>query len=274
MQLDAYLSEKQKKRKKKRKYFLIAATLTASYLLLMAAFWLFLRSPFFRVDHMVVAGNATVPADAVATLLQSSVLRDHGFWKSLAGSRNMLVWPGELSSSDLQMIPQLAVVTLSRDYFSHTITATAVERTPFAIWCLVSAANGSVLDERCYWFDGQGIAFAKTFDTQGSLMFAIHDYSQDHVGLNTTVLPEPFVANLISVIDAVKQSGVDVKEIALRDLSLQELTVTTYDGPSLYFSLRFSAANDLPVLQSLMAKPNFKNLQYVDFRVENRAYYK
>ena len=39
-------------------------------------------------------------------------------------------------------------------------------------------------------------------------------------------------------------------------------------------SLRFPADDDLAVLQSLMSKPSFNNLQYVDFRVENRAFYK
>jgi len=105
-------------------------------------------------------------------------------------------------------------------------------------------------------------------------MVAIHDYSQSGLGLGKKVLPDPFMENLVSIVRAVVGSGVGVKEIALNDLALQEIVVTTYDGPALYFSLRFPADNDVPVLQGLMAKPGFGKLQYVDFRVENRAYYK
>jgi len=180
----------------------------------------------------------------------------------------MLIWPGSLGPDDLRMLPPLAALTLSKDYFSHTITVTATERKPFGIWCVRPDT-----DEQCYWFDADGTAFGRTFDTQGSLMVAVHDYSQGNVGLNEKVLPDPFVANFISIINAIKESGIDAKEIALKDIDLQEIDITTYDGPSLYFSLRFPADNDLPVLQSLMAKPDFAKLQYVDFRVENRAYY-
>ena len=73
---------------------------------------------------------------------------------------------------------------------------------------------------------------------------------------------------------AIKASGLTVEEIALHDIGLEEVDVSTYNGPVIYFSLRFNAMEDLPVLQQLLAKPNFNSLQYIDFRTENRAYYK
>ena len=132
-------------------------------------------------------------------------------------------------------------------------------------------------NESCFWFDASGTIFAKAYDTEGSALFAVHDYSQTGLGLAQSILPSSpaaFVANFISILNVVKQSGLTVKEIALRDVSLQEIDVSTYNGPDVYFSLRFDASDDLQVLQSLMAKPGFTKLQYVDFRVENRAYYK
>jgi hypothetical protein len=56
--------------------------------------------------------------------------------------------------------------------------------------------------------------------------------------------------------------------------------VATYDGPLLYFSLRFSPAYAAEAIRSLREDdaagklhPAFSALQYVDFRVENRVYY-
>ena len=269
MEIDDYLSGRQKSRQRRKKYFFLGAALVILYILLFSASWVVLRSPVFRVQNVVIRGNDTVPSGDIMALLQSSALRDHDFWKALLGFRNMLIWPYSVAPDDLRMIPQLAALTLSKDYFSHTITATATERKPFGIWCLRPEA-----EEQCYWFDNEGTAFEKTFDTQGSLMFAVHDYSQGKVGLNGKVLPAPFVDNFISILTVIRESGIDTKEIALKNIDLQEMDITTYNGPALYFSLRFPSDNDLPVLQSLMAKPSFGKLQYVDFRVENRAYYK
>jgi hypothetical protein len=116
--------------------------------------------------------------------------------------------------------------------------------------------------------------FESALDTQGGVTTVIHDYSGNKATIGGMVLPEEFTPRLISIITTLKQSGISVANIALRDLSLEEVDVTTMNGPSIYFSLRFSASKDLPVLQSLMAKPGFNKLQYIDFRVENRAYYK
>jgi hypothetical protein len=269
MELESYLSQGQKKRKKKRAYWYLAIGAVAVYLILAGTSWLLLDSPVFRMTSIVVEGNQAVPSGDIVTLLRSSVLRDHSFFRALLGLKNILIWPKELNAADLALIPRLSAVIIDKSYGAHTITANVVERTPLAIWCAVAERG-----QTCYWFDDRGVIFAKAFDTQGSLMFAIHDYSGTPLGLNKKVLPERFAANLVSVVKAVQESGVDVKEIALKNIELQEIDIATYDGPSLYFSLRFPAANDLPVLQNLMAKSGFGKLQYVDFRVENRAYYK
>ncbi len=275
--IENYLSERQKKKRKRRQYFFGILAFLAVYFVLLAIAWLAFRSPLFRVQAITVQGNASVPAADIVTLLRSSALRDHDFWRSLLGIRSMFIWPREFSAEDLAFMPRLASGIISRDYLAHTITVTVVEREPLAIWCLMPArdAHGNATtDEQCFWFDKNGIVFARTFDTQGGAIISVHDYTKGDLGLAQKILPDVFVGNMLSVIDVVRASGVNIKEMAVRDLALQEVDVTTFNGPDLYFSLRFPADNDLAVLRNLMQKPGFTKLQYVDFRVENRAYYK
>ena len=293
MEIDSYLSEKQKKKKRRQRYVFVVVAAAIIVILFVGTTWLILYSPFFRVQNVVIKGNSAVASDSIVTLLQSNASSDRGFLISLLGLKNMLIWPPALNDQELAFIPQLASVTLSKNYFTHTIIASVVERKPFGIWCFVldkalsapsapaAAPSSSAFappaiesGETCYWFDDQGILFGKTYDTQGSSLFAIHDYSQAGRGLGNKILPDEFVPNFMSIVKVLTASGANVREVALKDIGLQEVGVTTYDGPDLYFSLRFPADNDLAVLQSLMAKPNFAKLQYVDFRVENRAYYK
>lgn len=275
--IEDFLSQKQKRKKKRRNYIAGVTAFIVAYLFLFGIGWFIFSSPVFRVDHMVVEGNTNVSSTDVITLMQASALQNHSFLKALFGYRSIFIWPSTIGTSDLAFIPQLAAVSISRDYFSHTVRANVTERTPFATWCLMPQldANGNpISDEQCYWFDDTGTVFERAFDTQGGLAFAIHDYSQSSLTLDGEILPAPFVPNMISIINTITASGIDVNEIALNDISLQQIDVTTYNGPTLHFSLRFSSAEDLPVLESLMAKPGFDKLQYVDFTVQNRAYYK
>jgi hypothetical protein len=279
MELDSYLSEKQRRRKKRQRYLYVALAAAAVYLLLAGTAWAFLRNPFLRVDNVTVTGNDTVPTGDVIAIVQSAALRDRGLllWKAILGYRNMLIWPSSLTAADLIFNPRLQAVTLSKDYFSHTITVHVTERTPLGTWCFMpqgAASGATAASENCYWFDDTGFMFARTLDTQGNLIFVVHDYSQTGRGLAQEILPDEFVPNFISIIDALKASGIGVSDIVLKDISLEEIDVTTQNGPALYFSLRFSADEDLPVLEDLMTKSDFSKLQYVDFRVENRAYYK
>ncbi len=273
MQIDRYVAERRQKQKKRRKYFWGVAVFLSAYFVCFGIFAFIVRLPAFQAEKIVVQGNSAVPTSAIMDLLRASVVRNgassngsNNGPKALFGFDNMLIWPDALPSATLALIPRLAGITISKDYFLHTITVTVTERQPFAVWCEMPADD-------CYWFDEQGIAFERTFDTQGNAILSVRDYTGNRIGLNGNVLPDEFVPNMVSIIEVLKQSGLAIQEIALHDLSLQQVDVATANGPTLHFSLRFSAENDLPVLKDLIAKGSFDKLQYVDFTVENRAYY-
>jgi len=279
--IEDFLSEKHKRKRKKRRQFFWVAVVIVIVIVIVIVAWIFIWSPVFRLKQIVIQGENTVPSSTVASLLQENLAQNNGFALKLLGAGNMLAWPDAVVSSELASVPQVASLTVTKNYWYHTVTATVAEREPFAIWCAMPSLDASgdpEGEEFCYWFDNTGTMFADAFDTEGNAIFAVHDYAEGAAtgtaALGSKILPDFFVPNLISILNVLKQSGLNVKEIALEDLSLEQVNVSTYDGPTIYFSLRFPSDVDLPVLQSLMAKPGFDNLQYVDFTVENRAFYK
>ncbi|HVM77263.1 MAG TPA: hypothetical protein VMU07_03875 [Candidatus Paceibacterota bacterium] len=274
MQVRSYIPEERRRRQKRRFYFVWTSALFIAYFLVLGWLWFLYRSPFFSVNHIVVNGNTSVSSDAVVSLVESTMMPpNHALsMASIIGYKNMLIWPSSIPSRSLAWIPQLSSVSIGRDYFSHTITITVTERTPLAVWCYMPKESG---DEQCFWFDGTGDKFERTYDTQGNVITVVHDFSGKPTGVNQPILPEPFVANLISIIHVIKNSHVNVATIALNDLSLEELNVTTLNGPSLYFSLRFPADNYLDVINQLMENQTmWHKIAYVDCRTENRVYYK
>src|SRR5262249_25556240 len=152
-------------------------------------------------------------------------------------------WPdGEVPTSVTELIPQLADISVSKNYLERSIDISVTERQPFAIWCemprfaATDATTGAglgnpITNESCFWFDASGTIFEKAYDTQGSALFATHDYSQTGLGLAQTILPgQPaaFVANFMSILQVIKASGLTVNEVALKDVELQEIDVSTY----------------------------------------------
>jgi len=281
-----YLSEIHRRKRKRRFYFSLVAALVIVYFVTVVSAWVILKSPVFSATSIEITGNSTVATDDIRLLLYSRLLA--GPWrglKALLGFRNMLIWPPGFSGADLIFLPPLKSLSIKKDYRNHRVLVAVLERKPEGIWCLQTQtdADGTLTDAEgslrksasgCWWFDDEGVVFRKALNTSGSLIRIVHDYSQSKLGLNSKVLGGGFMPSLLSVFRVLESSGLGVKEIRLNDISLQELEVSTYDGPKIYFSLRFPADNDLAVIESLMPKSGFKTLEYIDFRVENRAYYK
>ena len=311
MELNEYLSESRKKRQKRRRTIRLVIVIVIVIVFALGFVWLAAKSPFVRVDRIVVQSNEAIPTDDLTAFANDVFARHHG-WLGVLGVHNMLAWPTTVSSSDLALDPRLSSATITKSYFARTVTLSVTERQPVAVWCFMpsetadkpdggttsivgtslempsssvgtsspvavpSASTPSVAiadSESCYWFDETGFLFERAFDAEGNLLLAAHDYSQKDPGLGQTILPIRFVPNLLSVFAILQASGLRLKEIRLNDIGLEELRVTTYNGPDIYFSLRFPADDTLSILNNLTAKPGFGTLQYVDFRTQDRAYY-
>jgi hypothetical protein len=278
MELNEYLSAARARRVKRRSLWRIVFFIIVFAALAAGAGWLAARSPFVRVNAIVVRGASSVADDRVVAVASAAFAESHGVLTFL-GMQNMLAWPSLIPTSALALEPRLASATLTKDYGAHVIVVTVTEREPFAIWCVIPGGvagdlSAGSFDETCSWFDTAGVLFAQTFDTEGAMLFAIHDYSDPQLNLGSTILPARFIGNMFSILDVLHASGLRIKEVRLNDLGLEEIQVKTYEGPDILFSLRFPAGDTLAVLQNVIGKPGFNKLQYVDFRTQNRAYYK
>ena len=288
MQIAPYISDHKRKRRRRRAYLFTALGLVVLYGIFFAAQWLVLRSPVFRVEHVVVQGNSAVSSADVIALAEASAFPGRDIFRAALTFNNMLLWPASIPPGELQMVPQLASANISKDFFSHTITITVIERTPFGIWCFSAPPGGAATptgavasssvaapaNARCYWFDNTGTIFEKAGETQGDLVYTVYDRAQAPHGLNQKILSDEFLPNFISIMNVLRESGLSVQGIELNDLSLEEVDVQTANGPTIYFSLQFPADEYLPVIQKLMLQSNFGKLQYVDCRTENRLFYK
>jgi len=306
---NANVSEIHERRGRRRRYSIFAIMLLAIYVIVLALAWLVFRSPVFRIKNITIIGNERTESGQILSLLQSRIsktifgLNNILAWPDeLAGNdlsllptlknleikknfwaRSIVVrveergpygiWCYLQTQNDAELTQNDA--DLTQNNAEQTQNGAENFPQPSASIPLNSAfvPHGSA-PSGCWLFDKDGVIFQKSLSVEGGLITAVDDYSQESRGLNSKILPDEFVQNMFSIFDVLNASGITVKDIRLNDLALQEIEADTFAGPKLYFSLRFPSTDDLEVLQSFLSRLSFKKLQYLDFRVENRAYYR
>lgn len=246
--------------------FAIAAILGISIVIVLVLL-LLLRNPLLRVRSVKIEGLQYIPNEAVDTFLKGSVTGHSGF-KNFLGMRNMLAWPGSFTKDQLKLLPSAETVTVEKNILRGSIIVHVKEREHEGVWCFENPDPAM-----CYWFDEQGLV-TRTPRTEGSLILVVNDYARAKPEFEKPLIDREFLSNLFSIFDALPAISVTKKEIRLEDLSRQEVVVPTFDGPTLYFSLRFPASSTPAEFQALKTKTAITKLNSIDFRVPNRIYYK
>lgn len=263
--------------------------------------WLIFASPLFRIQKIEIIGAKTVSEADITGLIRSSIATGP-WWNRFLGSENILAWPDAIGGSDLSSYPVIQVIHISKSYLYREVFLRVEERTPRGVWCYeqsrtvadstrtgadseipsllsgpiqqLSASVPRLSASSCWWFDETGFIFKRSPATAGGLILSVRDFSQEQRGLNSKILPERLIKNFFSVFTILQKSSVGVREILLKDISREEVEVLTAKGPRLYFSLRFPPEGLYDALENFYAKPAVKKFEYIDFRVENKAYYK
>ena len=132
------------------------------------------------------------------------------------------------------------------------------------VWCA----------SQCFWFSRDGVILAESPKTEGSLIKTAETSLTKEYKVGDQALPSDEAKNLYAIVDIMRQFDFNFSRIDLGDLSLKEAVITLESGPKFYFSLKFSSDFAVPVIESLIKSGEISNLQYIDFRMENRAYYK
>jgi hypothetical protein len=125
----------------------------------------------------------------------------------------------------------------------------------------------------CEWFDDEGVVYGRAFLSQGSLIPVVHDRSQEKAGEGRRVLPKDQLDAFLTITQIMRTRSISPKEMEVTAGTKQELTVVTYNGPKLLFTLRTMPDQVATVLDDFIKRGNINSLQYIDFRSPKRAFY-
>ena len=158
--------------------------------------------------------------------------------------------------------PEIAEITIEKDYFERQIRINIKERERFGVWCETG---------NCFWFDENGVIFSEAPQAEGNLINKVDDFSGRSLKIGESVLAEKFFSNLIKIFEVLEKTGLGIKSLKLEKLEFQE--IITKSSPKIYFSLRVDPGFTLTAIES-MKNLGLEKIEYIDLRVENRVYYK
>ncbi len=271
------------------KYKIIAGV--ASFLILFGGvLYIVVYSSMFHITHISI-DNAQLDASLISNL--KDFFGNQSRITKFLGADNILVWNAN-KLTKLEKSPEIAEINFKKDYIERTINISVKLREKFGVWCSFQAQtsadytqndtdNNSISENQpvnlresaCWWFDKNGALFAVAPEIEGNAINKVDDFSGRNLKLGDFILNENLTPNLIEIFSILERSGLGIRALELENLAFQEIVFDQPQTslPKIYFSLRFNPGFTLAAINDLK-KTGLQKIDYIDFRVENRAYFK
>ena len=268
---------------------------------LAGAVYLFVFSPVFKIAEIKMSGNNLIASEqiesTVRSVLQSKILK-------IIPSDTTLALIGERIKKDiLKAYPEIATVDIKRESISG-LAVTVTEKQAAAVICLSAAPSPSAtlspspflsaspiassfsvehsqekLPEsgQCFFTDGAGLIYRGAPEISGTLLPTFYSDNAQLLQIGSAAISSTTLQFSLVLKKELRQAGVDLTGFILNDDVTPELKAFTSEGWLIYFDRERPALTQAKILETLLngeIKDKRATLQYVDLRVEDRAYYK
>ena len=251
----------------------------------MPIFWFFLLSLivfsagiyfclFFskiQIKNITISGNQKVNLQELEKIIDNSVKKNFINFKELKISSNsfFLTNTKNIQHEILNYSPVIKKVTVSKK-FPESLNVLIEERKRIAIFCQ---------NEKCFNIDDTGIIFENSIYPTENIFIVRQAKNIDYLNLGTNVISE----NLIKTITEIEKSLKNNFQINLIEaliINSIRMDIKTEEGWQIYFDTTEDSNINLQLTKlNLLLKDEItpdirQNLEYIDLRFKDRAYYK
>lgn len=233
-------------------------------------------SRVFKIKEITVRGNDYIISASIISSFNDAMSEKKWFFLK---NDNMNLF--DLDAAKAKIIkdfPRIDSLELKKDY-PNKITVDIKEREIADILCQDQGGDMPInyTFSKCFFVDKNGIAFDVAADTQGFLILKILDKRGGVIELNKKVLNPEFIEFVRQIKENFRNSINDnIKLLVLEHPAQRELSALVGSW-KIIFNVSSSAKNQLMILKQILekeVKDQRDNLDYIDLRVDGRAYYK
>ena len=257
--------------KKRKRIFLRLFLWLILVLAIVAGFVYFLFfSKIFYVKEVSIANQSFIPNQEIRQAIDDFLAQKKFF---VSGFSNLIfVESDKIQSLIVNNFPQAENVTVEKKY-PHTVKVSLNGKIALGVWCF---RVGDL--DKCFYFDKNGVAFETSADSDGPLLLRVEDEKGQFEKLGQAVTDKELLASILSIRPELEKIKIDIKKITIPLDEDFRVDAETSEGWQIYFSTRDdlkSQVNSLDVFLSQKISPEKRSqLQYIDVRIPNRAYYK
>jgi cell division septal protein FtsQ len=237
--------------------------------------WLFF--PYFQVENIKLFGNEKVSSEEIKNVAYQEIYKNFlGVlgW-NLSSKSIFLVNPEIIQNKILDKFVLIGTAQVDK-IFPQTINVKIEERKPFAIFCKQN-------NQDCFFIDSNGVIFQQVQNISQDVLQNMAVIRQTPENRDVFVGENVIGKNIVDAISQIKKSLKENFQINLTEAFVSNplrLDIKTSENWQIYLSL-----DDIADISSQVAKLNSlllqeitpdarKNLQYIDLRFKDRAYYK
>jgi cell division protein FtsQ len=246
-------------------------------------FYFFVFSSIFQVKNIEISGNEKVQSNDIQDFISNNISQkiiSIKIW-SLESKSIFLINYKKLNKEILDNFPAIESIKIGKK-LPQTITVEITDRITFGAFCdyFASAdANGGLPPdkEECFLIDQNGIIFESLPQVSENMIIVRNPLDIKQVLVGENVIAENIIG-IISKIDNNLRNNlqINIKEAAVS--SPLRLNITTNENWEIYFDLDSDIDMQITKMNLLLSGEILtdarKNLQYIDLRFKDKAYYK
>lgn len=227
-----------------------------------------------QVESIFISGNQKVKTYDLEEIISGKInikLIDLGFLK-LSTKSILLINPKKINQEILVQFPVIKTISINKKY-PKTLMLSINERKPIGVYCAGDTT------EEYFLIDEDGIIFEKLDLMPDNTTIVRQTFKSGNVFTGKEVVSSNVIRAITEIQKNLKDNfQIDLKEVFV--VSPLRMNVTINEGWQIYFSLDpDSNINTQLVKLNLLLSgeiplENRKNLEYIDLRFKDRAFYK
>lgn len=259
---------KRKKAHKRKKRRIVYGSFFIS--IFIGIFYFLFLSGYCDIRGITVSGAETIQEDSVRAAVADMFERQSMI---LFGNKNFLIFPtNEAERMVQEKFPAIESINVHRKIWGLKVAVDIIERQPVGVVC------GKKEQDACMYVDKGGVLFSVAPQIVGASVLHIEEESLSTI---TGFPAQKYTADAINFITQIKRYSFEKADITIATFVFMneygDVEARTMGGFTILFSMKQDAEMQAQILKNLLAaeiKDQVPNLEYIDLRVENRAYYK
>jgi len=255
------------KSKKKIQIWGVALIICIIAGIILGLFYFILNANTLKVQGIKVSGIRLTGQNVIISSFFAESIKQKP-WLAILGPDNLLFWKFASGSISPLYVPTVQEIKKRVDLGEKKVFLEVTERFVTNVLC---EYNGG----KCYGMDGNGFVFSSVPEVRGALILRFEAGPGEKIMIGKQYLDSPeWTKNIMHIVAIMESEGFIPKLVKVSGVGLEEWEAVMPEGFSFYFSLHFVPENFRSILGDISTKTRLDTLQYFDFRVQNRVYYK